>query len=107
MDVSWIKNEFEGLDMGDKRLNERFLETATQLFLTPDESINKSMEEFSDKKAAYRLFSNKKFKADEVFECHQKQTAKRLNEHKRGLALHGKSSTYPADLGSFFFFHLH
>ena len=63
MDVSWIKSEFEGLDMGDKRLNERFLETATQLFLTPDESINKSMEEFSVKKAAYRLFSNKKFKS--------------------------------------------
>lgn len=91
MDVSWIKTEFEGLDMGDKRLNERFLETAAQLFLSPDESINKSMEEFSDKKAAYRLFSNKKFKADEVFECHQKQTVKRLNEYKRALALHDTS----------------
>jgi len=91
MDISWIKTEFEGLDMGDKRLNERFLETAAQLFLTPDETINKSLEEMSDKKAAYRLFSNKKFKADDVFECHQKQTAKRVNEHKRALVLHDTS----------------
>jgi len=91
MDIDWIKDEFAELDLGDKRLNERFIETASQLFLSPDETINKSMEEFSDKKAAYRLFSNKKFKTDEMFECHQRQTAKRVSQYKRAIAIHDTS----------------
>ena len=79
--MSWIKNEFEGLEMGDQRLNARFLETAAQLFLSPDETIDKSLEELPDKKAANRLFSN-----------------------KSSAPTTGKSSTCNADRGNYFCF---
>jgi Transposase DNA-binding/Transposase Tn5 dimerisation domain len=92
MDTRWIEEEFSSLDMGDKRLKDRFLAVASSLSLNPDECINKSIESFSDKKAAYRLFSNKKFSADEFFACHQNGTAERLRGNKVVLAIH--DSTY-------------
>lgn len=49
----WIDEEFKDFDCGDKRLNRRFIEMAKSFALSPDETINKAMTNFADKKGAY------------------------------------------------------
>jgi hypothetical protein len=88
---SWIDDEFSGTDFGDKRLNNRFIDIAKKFNVRPDETINKSLDEFSDKKGAYRLFSNNKFTSELIFKSHNASTIERLKNEQVALALHDSS----------------
>ncbi len=84
-------SEFSDLELGDKRLKNRFLGMAEKFSLRPDETINKSLENFSEKKGAYRLFSNNKFTSELIFKSHQASTINRLKNEKVGLFIHDSS----------------
>jgi hypothetical protein len=89
--TDWIENEFSNINLGDKRLNSRFLSTTKKLFVRPDETINKSLEFMKDKKGAYRLFSHKAFNDEKIMSCHKEQTRKRIKEEDVILSLHDSS----------------
>ena len=56
--VSWSRQEFSGLDLGDKRLNERLIDVADALASHPESTLNAACGDWSSVKAAYRLFDN-------------------------------------------------
>lgn len=89
--MSWVKEEFSNINLGDKRLNDRFISTAESLALHPSQSINKAIEDFSAKKAAYRFFSNNKTNVEKIFGPHRDQTIKRISKQKVVLSIHDTS----------------
>lgn len=54
----WANKEFEGVKLGDKRLNERLSKIAEQFLATPQSPINKACQNWGETKAAYRFFQN-------------------------------------------------
>lgn len=85
--VDWIVNEFRNLDPEDPRLFDRFLVTAQLLASKPLDCIHKACGSWSAAKGAYRLFSNVKLQAADIFSCHQAETARRIAEHKLVFAI--------------------
>jgi hypothetical protein len=92
MKNSWINEEFKDLNLGDKRLTERFLKTMNSFELRPEGCINRIFkDEAAARKATYRLFSNDNFTTEKVLDCHTKMTAERMKKHKVVLSLHDSS----------------
>lgn len=88
----WISEEFKDLDLGDKRLVDRFINVMSAFDLKPEGCINRIFkDEGSSRKAAYRLFENKKFKTEKILECHTDMTKERMNEEDVVLSLHDSS----------------
>ena len=60
------KDDFAGIDFGDKRLTKRLRKTVANLTKSAKKSILSSGEGRSEAKAFYRLLSNEKFDFDQV-----------------------------------------
>ncbi len=89
---SWVNEEFKNISFGDKRLDKRFLKTMNSFQVNPEGCINQVLrDEKSARKATYRLFDNRKFTSDKIFECHTEMTAERMKGHKVVLSLHDSS----------------
>jgi Transposase DNA-binding len=58
IDSAWSKEEFWGIDFNDKRLTNRFIKLSEAFLNRPSVPINQACEDWSDTKAAYRLFDN-------------------------------------------------
>ena len=58
LSVSWSRQEFSGLDLGDSRLNERLIDVADALASHPESTLNAACGDWSSVKGAYRLFDN-------------------------------------------------
>ncbi len=86
--MSWIDEEFKDVDFGDKRLNQRFLDTSNLLADRPELSINNAIEDFDSKKAAYRLFSNIRCTSQKIFQPHVDNTIKRWSKHNVIFSIH-------------------
>lgn len=92
MEKHWINEEFKDLNLGDKRLTDRFISTMKSFELRPEGCINRIFkDEAAARKASYRLFSNKNFTTDQVLECHTQMTKERMREHKVVLSIHDSS----------------
>jgi len=76
-----IAAEFEGIDLGDRRLNKRSVRIAEALAAAPSASINAATEGWTDTFAAYRFFSNPSVQADEILRPHRAATERRIREH--------------------------
>jgi hypothetical protein len=88
----WISEEFKDLDLGDKRLVDRFINVMSAFDLKPEGCINRIFkDEGSSRKAAYRLFENKKFKTAKILECHTEMTSERMIDEDVVLSLHDSS----------------
>ncbi len=67
----WIREEFHQIDFGDKRLKERFFETAGLLSSKASGSIYPSCHgSWSQAKGAYRFFSNERVSESALFRTH-------------------------------------
>ncbi len=86
-DGSWCRDEFEAIDLGDKRLNKRFIWTAMQISEQPLASINQACSAWEDTKGAYRLFSNERCTAEEIKKVHASKTLARIQGHRRVLVI--------------------
>jgi len=87
----WQIDEFGEVELKDARLNRRCVELAGQLEINPEGSINQACEDWSDTKAAYRFFDNKKVTPEGILEPHQKRTQGRMSQHIRVLAVQDTS----------------
>lgn len=83
----WVMEEFRNFHIEDPRLIERFFITAQLLASKPLDCINKACGSWSAAKGTYRLLSNNKLKPEDIFECHQSQTIRRISEHKLVFAI--------------------
>lgn len=77
---AWVLNEFEGLDLGDERLNRRAKTVAMGMLRRPAQSIPKQSETAAAAKAAYRLLSNQAVDRDELQAPHRAATIRRVLE---------------------------
>ncbi len=84
---NWERLEFNSIDLGDKRLNERFSSTFEKLAQQPMSPINQACQSWSDTKAAYRLFDNEKVTVDKILLPHQPCTLERIKEKSIVLAV--------------------
>jgi Transposase Tn5 dimerisation domain/Transposase DNA-binding len=90
-DSDWLEKEFKNIEFGDKRLRDRFFSMANNFSRRPDETINKAVVKFADKKATYRLFSHKNFSSDKILVEHRDSTASRLKNESVALMIHDSS----------------
>ena len=76
--VEWLREEFSGVDLGDKRLDRRLIKTAEYLGTSPASPINEACGDWASTQAAYRLFDNDKASPEAIREPHIAATAKRI-----------------------------
>jgi len=77
----WICKELEEVSLGDKRLNKRIIELASNISKGPGLPLNQVSDDWSAVKASYRLFDNNKITPDKILEPHIDKTVKRAQEY--------------------------
>ncbi len=83
----WVYSELGGIDFGDRRMNDRFLLTASRLASSPESSINQACHSWKETKAAYRMFGNPIMDQKEILRTHVHQTSERMAAYDRVFAL--------------------
>ncbi len=73
--------EFQGLDLGDERLNRRLLVLAEAFSAQPEAPINQASGDWYATKAAYAFFANPKALPAELLAPHQERTLERMHAH--------------------------
>lgn len=87
-----ISNEFINCNLGDKRLNERLIFMAEEMFSNIGQTIPLAFGHWAGTKAAYRFLNHAKIKEDQILKCHFQETAKRFQNNKdRVLIMHDTS----------------
>lgn len=89
---AWVDSEFDGIDLGDQRLNRRFKMIAVQLARHCGKTLASSFRQWKMIKASYRFFANPKVSESEMLSPHIEQTVNRVKEHDTVLLL--QDSTY-------------
>ena len=80
MSAAWISEELMGVDLQDKRLNDRLSQVLSQLGAHPRQSIPAACGGYAEMTAAYRLFDNEKVCFDNVLAPHIEATRRRKAE---------------------------
>jgi len=75
---SWAAMEFKGIDLGDKRLNQRAILLAEQLSGNPTASIPQACGGWAETAAAYRFFARDKLEWTDVMEPHWQCSSERM-----------------------------
>lgn len=70
--------EFEGIDLGDKRLNRRAVLLAEQLSASPSASIPEACGGWAETAAAYRFLAQDKLEWSDIMEPHWRCSAQRM-----------------------------
>jgi hypothetical protein len=80
------------VDLGDKRLNNRFDKLIDQFMQKPTASIPQASGSWKDTKAAYRFFDNPAVDPDKILKAHYSQTVERIHATE-GILLVAKDTT--------------
>jgi hypothetical protein len=111
----WTDDEFAGLNLGDKRLNERVISMVQQCAGNRTASFTQTFNGSAEVMAAYRLFDNDEVKVEKFLAPHWANAEQRARSHPVVLALqdttelnfHGQqidglgSLSYPAQRGMY------
>jgi len=76
-----ISLELEGIDLGDKRLNERSKTIIESLAADTQASINSACDGWTETQAAYRFFDNRRVSPEGILKPHYEATRKRIKAH--------------------------
>jgi hypothetical protein len=87
VDTGWSVREFDGIDLGDARLNRRLLTLAEAFGAQPQAPINQASADWLDTKAAYAFFANPQALPAEILLPHQQRTLERMAAHPLVLAI--------------------
>ena len=80
LDMNWAAEELSGINLGDKRLNNRSVKILDALGGNPINSIPASCNGYHETKAAYRFFDNANVAPDKILEPHKSSTYQRIEE---------------------------
>jgi hypothetical protein len=92
MSREWIDAELETADLGDQRLNERFVEVLTALCERPNVSIPAACGGDTETVAAYRFFDNEKTTFEKILQPHYEKTKQRVAAHDVVLFVQASST---------------
>src|SRR5262245_16394938 len=87
VDAGWSVGEFDGIDLGDARLNRRLLTLAEAFGAQPQAPINQASADWQDTKAAYAFFATPQALPAEILLPHQQRTLERMAAHPLVLAI--------------------
>lgn len=94
-----IAAEFEGIDLGDKRLNRRSVSILEALAADPEASVNAAHRGWSETSAAYRFFQNPNVTPEAILAPHIEATGRRIDAEPVVLILQDTTeldfSTHP------------
>jgi hypothetical protein len=101
--AEWPAAEFEGIQLGDERLQARAVKLLGQLSAQPQAFINQACEDWAGSKAAYRFFDNEQVKPEAILSPHYERVRARMREQRLVLAIQDTTeldySTHPQTLG--------
>jgi hypothetical protein len=83
----WIPTEFNDVNIGDARLNQRLISIAESFCLSPSTSIPDKSGSWAKTKATYRFLNNNKVSHENILAPHQHATAKRVSQEQTVLAI--------------------
>jgi len=89
--MSWAADEFDAVDLGDKRLDSRLVKLCDTFSEAPECPINQACEDWHETKAAYRFFRNGKVDVGRIMDAHRAKTAARAAGHETILAIQDTS----------------
>lgn len=89
--LNWAAEEFNDVDLGDERLNERLIKLANRFSEFPESPINQACQDWAESKAAYRFFKNERVDSEEIMSAHSLKTAARARMHPVILAVQDTS----------------
>jgi hypothetical protein len=99
----WAEAEMSEVDLGDKRLNWRLVETLAALAAQPMASIPQASLDWAATKATYRLLDNEKVSNEKIYAPHYARTRTRLVGHPLVLAVQDTTlldfTTHPQTTG--------
>lgn len=87
IEPNWSAREFAGIDLGDRRLNQRLVKVSVGFAAQPQAQIPQACEDWASAKGAYRLFENGKVKAERILAPHQQRTCARMAGHAQVFAV--------------------
>lgn len=90
-EMGWAEQEFDDVNLGDKRLNARLIKICDRFSESPESPINQACEDWAETKAAYRFFQNDNIESQEIIKTHKAKTMKRAQKHKTVLAIQDTS----------------
>jgi hypothetical protein len=74
----WVRREFGGAKLGDRRLDQRLLDLGAAFFARPQANIPQACGSTAAAKAAYRFFDNERVTMDALLEPHHQATIERM-----------------------------
>ena len=77
---SWAEGEFRGIELGDQRLEKRFIRVCEDLSGQPEYPINQASADSAATKAAYRLFQNKRVTPARRLAPHRNHTIEHMRK---------------------------
>jgi len=86
--VEGLEEEFQGVSLGDARLEKRLAAIAARLGAVPDDSFPDQMRSVAEREALYRFLSNSKVTLDAVLEPHRRQTLERVAKQRAVRIVH-------------------
>jgi hypothetical protein len=87
MTANWANEEFETIDLGDKRLDERLKKLAGTLSDKPGASIPGACADRAETVAAYRLLAHEDVSWRDVLDAHGQATVQRMSAEAVVLCL--------------------
>ena len=88
----WLRREFGGAKLGDRRLADRLLDLGGAFFARPQANIPEACGSIAAAKAAYRFFDNKRVTMDALLEPHHQATIDRIRHESLVLVAQDTSS---------------
>lgn len=85
--MSWAKEEFKGIDLGDKRLDKRAVLLAERLAAKPMASIPGACGGWAETQAAYRFLGQEEMEWSDILAPHGECTKERMRPHAVVLCL--------------------
>ena len=89
--MGWASDEFDEVNLGDKRLDTRLVKLCDSFSEAPESPINQACEDWAETKAAYRFFQNENVAAGQIMAAHRGKTSVRAANHSTILALQDTS----------------
>lgn len=78
--AAWISQQFSNCNLGDHRRNKRLMKVGGSMLASPETSIPQQNVQWSDTKAAYRLFDCQAVTFESLAEVHWKSTQANAND---------------------------
>lgn len=88
LDRKTVLAEYEGVRLGDRRLDRRLERILPQLLVAPGDSFPEQMESEADQEALYRFLGNSRVTMDALLVGHRQQTLRRMEGQSLVRVIH-------------------